>query len=169
MRLGRNLFLNNCATCHGSDARGAIGFPNLTDNAWLSDSSPAGIQNTIANGRIGVMPALGAALGDQGADSVVAYVRSLSGDQRDAGLVETGKQQYNLYCMACHGADGTGMQALGAPNLTDDIWLHGGSDEVIRDVIVNGRTNQMPAQKDILTEDRIRTVVAYVLSLNEGQ
>jgi cytochrome c oxidase cbb3-type subunit 3 len=168
VKLGRNLFLNNCATCHGSDARGAIGFPNLTDNAWLSDSSPAGIQNTIANGRIGVMPALGAALGEAGADAVVAYVRSLGGEQRDASLVEAGKQQYMLYCVACHAQDGTGMQALGAPNLTDNIWLHGSSDAAIRDVIVNGRTNQMPAQKEILTDDRIRTVVAYVMSLNEG-
>jgi cytochrome c oxidase cbb3-type subunit 3 len=168
VRLGRNLFLNNCATCHGSDARGAIGFPNLTDADWLSDSSPAGIQNTITNGRTGVMPALGAALGDEGTEAVIAYVRSLSGAQGDPALVEAGKQQYMLYCVACHGADGKGMQALGAPNLTDNIWLHGDSEEVLRDMIVNGRVNQMPGQKEVLvTDDRIRTVVAYVMSLSE--
>jgi cytochrome c oxidase cbb3-type subunit 3 len=168
LRLGRNLFLNYCATCHGSDGRGARSFPNLTDNAWLGDSSPQGIQNTIANGRTGVMPALGAALGEEGTDKVVAYVLSLSGQSdADQATIAAGQQSYQTLCIACHGANGKGMAALGAPDLTDDVWLHGGSADDIRDVIVNGRLNQMPAQKDLLTEDRIRTVVAYVLSLNE--
>jgi cytochrome c oxidase cbb3-type subunit 3 len=167
IRLGRNLFLNNCATCHGSDGRGARGFPNLTDDEWLADSSPQGIQQTVANGRIGVMPALGAALGEQGTDEVIAYVRSLSGSAGDNTLVTAGQQKYMQFCAACHGPQGRGMAVLGAPNLTNDIWLHGGSDADIRDVINAGRTNQMPAQSALLTEDRIRVVVAYVLSLGE--
>lgn len=168
VRLGRNLYLNNCATCHGSDGRGAIGFPNLTDGAWLYGGSPETIQQTISNGRTGVMPALGAALGEPGTAEVVAYVRSLSGQGNAAAdTVAAGQQKYMQYCIACHGPQGKGMQALGAPDLTDDAWLHGSSAAAISDVITNGRLNQMPAQSALLSEDRIRTLVAYVLSLGE--
>ena len=167
VRLGRNLYLNNCATCHGSDARGARGFPNLSDGIWQYGGDPAVVVQTISNGRIGVMPALGAVLGDTGTDEVVAYVQSLSGaGSADAAVVAAGQQKYVQFCSACHGATGVGMAALGAPNLTDDTWLHGGSAEIIRDVIMNGRQNQMPAQRDLLSEDRIRVLAAYVLSLN---
>lgn len=166
VRLGRNLYLNNCATCHGSDARGAKAFPNLTDAEWQYGGTSAAVMQTITNGRIGVMPALGAALGDDGTDAVVEYVLSLSGSSNaDADALGTGQQKYMQFCAACHGPTGQGMQALGAPNLTNDIWLHGGSAETIRDIIMNGRQNQMPAQKDLLSEDRIRVLGAYVLSL----
>ncbi|RMF96577.1 MAG: cytochrome-c oxidase, cbb3-type subunit III [Gammaproteobacteria bacterium] len=169
VRLGRNLFLNRCATCHGSDARGARGFPNLTDDAWLWGSAPETIQATITNGRVGVMPALGAALGEQGLNEVVAYLLSLSGrGAADPAAVQAGQQKFLQYCSACHGPQAQGNQMLGAPNLTDDDWLHGSSEEAIRDVILNGRQNQMPAQKDFLTADQIRTLVAYVLSLQQG-
>lgn len=166
VRLGRNLYLNNCATCHGSDARGAKGFPNLTDADWQYGGTSAAVLQTITNGRIGVMPALGAALGDDGTDAVVQYVLSLSGNSNaDADTLGTGQQKFMQFCAACHGPMGQGMQALGAPNLTNDIWLHGGSAETIHDIIMNGRQNQMPAQKDLLSEDRIRVLGAYVLSL----
>ena len=166
VRIGRNLFLNNCATCHGSDARGAKDFPNLTDNAWLYGGDPETIRQTITNGRTGVMPALGAALGPQGLDEVVGYVMSLSG--RDSAGQETraaGQQKFLQFCAACHGATAEGTAALGAPNLRDDDWLHGGTEADIRDVIQNGRINTMPAQGPRLGDDRIRTLVAYVLSL----
>jgi len=166
VRLGRNLYLNNCATCHGSDARGATGFPNLTDDSWQYGGTPEAIQYTITNGRIGVMPALGAALGDEGTDAVVQYVLSLSGNSTaGADTLGTGQQKYMQYCVACHGPTGQGMQALGAPSLTDGYWLHGGSAADIRAIIMNGRQNQMPAQKNLLSEDRIRVLGAYVLSL----
>ncbi len=167
VRLGRNLYLNNCATCHGSDARGARGFPNLSDGIWQYGGDPAVIVQTITNGRIGVMPALGAALGEGGTDEVVAYVQSLSGaGSADPAVLAAGQQKYVQFCSACHGATGQGMAALGAPDLSDDSWLHGGSAEIIRDIIMNGRQNQMPAQRDLLSEERIRVLAAYVLSLN---
>jgi cytochrome c oxidase cbb3-type subunit 3 len=168
VRLGRNLFLNRCITCHGSDARGARGYPNLTDGVWLYGSSPETIHETIANGRAGAMPALGAALGDQGLDEVVAYLLSLSGRATaTAGTVTAGQQKFVQFCSACHGPTGLGNPALGAPSLADEEWLHGGSEADIRDVIQQGRVNQMPAQSDVLTPDRIRVLVAYVLSLGQ--
>ena len=169
VRLGRNLYLNNCATCHGSDARGARGFPNLTDSDWLWGSSPEAIQASITNGRIGVMPALGAALGDQGLGEVVAYILSLNGrGDADRATIDAGQQKYLQFCSACHGPQAQGMQALGAPNLGNGVWLHGGEPADLRDVILNGRQNQMPAQNELLSADRIRTLVAYVLSLGDN-
>jgi cytochrome c oxidase cbb3-type subunit 3 len=166
VRLGRNLFLNNCSTCHGSDGRGARGFPNLTDGAWLHGRAPEVIEATITSGRTSVMPALGAAVGDQGVTELTAYVLSLSRPgSGDASAIEAGQQKYQTFCAACHGADGRGNQAVGAPDLTDADWLHGGTEADIRDVIMKGRVNQMPAQLDILGADRIRVLVAYVLSL----
>jgi len=168
VRLGRNIFMNHCSTCHGSDARGAKGFPNLTANTWLYGGAPETIEASIANGRNGVMPALGAALGEQGLDDVVSYVMSLSGINpgASADAIDRGQQKYMTMCIGCHGPTGTGMAVLGAANLTDEVWLHGSNEADIRDVILNGRMSMMPAQRDTLSKDRIRTVVAYVLSLN---
>ncbi|MDH3978503.1 MAG: cytochrome-c oxidase, cbb3-type subunit III [Gammaproteobacteria bacterium] len=166
--LGRNLYQNNCATCHGADGRGAKGFPDLTAGVWLYGGAPETIEMTIANGRNGVMPALGAALGEQGLTDVIAYVLSLSGNTADSGSVENGQQKYMTMCVACHGPTGTGNPALGAPNLTDDVWLHGASAAAIQDVIVKGRMSQMPAQRDVLSEDRIRVLTGYVLSLSSA-
>jgi len=168
VQLGRNIYMNHCATCHGSDARGAKGFPNLTAGTWLYGGEPETIEATITNGRNGVMPALGAALGEQGLDDVVAFVMSLSGRSTDADAVNRGREKYMMMCIGCHGPTGTGMAALGAANLTDDVWLHGAAKADIRSVILNGRMSQMPAQSNILNADRIRTVVAFVLSLNEA-
>lgn len=166
VRLGRNIYMNHCTTCHGSDARGAKGFPNLTAGVWLYGGDPATIESTITNGRNGVMPALGAALGEDGLNDVVAFVQSLSGRKMDDGAVERGREKYMMMCIGCHGPTGTGMAALGAANLTDDVWLHGTDEADIRDVIINGRMSQMPPQRETLSAERIRTVVAYVLSLS---
>ncbi len=166
VRLGQNLFRNHCVTCHGSDARGARGFPNLADASWLYGGSASAIEQSITHGRMGVMPAQGAILGEEGVDNMVGYVLTLAGREAPAGAdVEAGRQKYQQVCIACHGPTGTGNPALGAPDLTADLWVHGGTAEDIRDVLVNGRINQMPAQKDLLSEDRIRTLVAYVMSL----
>lgn len=167
VKLGRNLFLNRCAGCHGSDARGARGFPNLTDGAWLHGNAPETVQASIANGRTGVMPALGAALGEPGVGEVIAFIRSLPAPAGTAPSAEAtaGRQKFMTFCIACHGADARGNPAIGAPNLADGDWLHGPNDADIRDVIMKGRMNQMPAQQEALGADRIRVLVAYVLSL----
>ncbi len=164
LALGHSLFLNNCINCHGSDARGAIGFPNLTDNDWLYGGEPQNIVDSITHGRQGMMPPLGAALGPQGVDELVAYVLSLSGREAPADKVEAGKARFVL-CAACHGADGRGNQTIGAPNLTDDIWLYGGSSAAIRQTIMDGRHGQMPAHQ-WLGDDKIRLLAAYVYSLS---
>jgi cytochrome c oxidase cbb3-type subunit 3 len=173
MSTARNLFALNCSTCHGSDARGAKGFPNLTDNDWLWGGAPDRIYETIAQGRDGAMPAWGGALGKNGVEQVLAYVLSLSHGGRladDSPLVaqqvEAGKQTFNTICAACHGLDGKGNQQLGAPNLTDKIWLHGGATEDIRDTITNGRINHMPAHLERLGETRVKLLSAYVYSLS---
>lgn len=166
MEIAGRLFGNNCATCHGADARGAPGFPNLTDGDWLHGGTPEVIHATIANGRIGVMPPWGEMLGPQGVEQVVAYVQSLSGQSSDAALAAAGKDRFMQICAACHGPDGRGQQALGAPNLTDNIWLYGGSADAIRTTIVKGRQNQMPAHLDLLGETRVRLLTGYILSLS---
>jgi cytochrome c oxidase, cbb3-type, subunit III len=169
MQTGQRLFGNNCAVCHGADARGAIGFPNLTDGDWLWGGDPETIKETIMNGRQGVMPAWGQVLGEQGVEEVAAYVYSLNGRQAPAHLLEAGKAKFEATCAACHGIDGKGMQAVGAPNLTDNVWLYGGSLTSIKETIRNGRTGTMPAHKDLLGEDRVHIVAAYVYSLSANK
>jgi cytochrome c oxidase cbb3-type subunit 3 len=169
--IGRRLFANSCAMCHGSDARGAPGFPNLTDNDWIWGNEYEQILTSITNGRIGTMPALGAALGEDGVNEVVAYVQQLSGQDADSTLATAGKARFDMLCMACHGLDGKGNQALGAPNLTNGIWLYGGSAGTIAETINNGRAGMMPAHKSLLNEQRRRVIAAYVkgLSATGGQ
>jgi cytochrome c oxidase cbb3-type subunit III len=171
LAVGRNLFASHCILCHGSDGQGATGFPNLTDSDWLWGGDPASVVTTITGGRTGIMVAWRDALGgDAGVNDVLAYVLSLSGrSSREAGDALHGKVLYESICIACHGADGKGNQALGAPNLTDNIWLHGSSVANIRDVIANGRQGQMPAQGGVLSELKIRLLAAYVLSLGNGR
>jgi cytochrome c oxidase cbb3-type subunit III len=164
--LGRSLFANNCTACHGSDARGAPGFPNLTDNDWLHGGAPAQIVETITHGREGIMPALGPALGDQGVNEVTAYALSLSGRKEPEQLVAAGKNRFVL-CAACHGADGKGNQAIGAPNLTDDIWLYGGTEAAVRKSVADGRHGQMPSHA-WLGDDKIKLLAAYVYSLSHA-
>jgi cytochrome c oxidase cbb3-type subunit 3 len=165
MRVARNLYANNCAVCHGSDARGAKGFPNLTDADWLYGGAPETVQATIANGRIGVMPAWAEVLGPQGVEEVTSHVLTLSGLEAPADLAAAGKPKFEMFCASCHGLDGKGMQAVGAPNLTDGIWLYAPTADEIRYGIVNGRNNQMPAQLELLGEQKVRLLAAYVLSL----
>jgi cytochrome c oxidase cbb3-type subunit 3 len=164
LALGRSLFANNCIACHGSDARGAPGFPDLTDNDWLYGGAPANIVESITHGRQGVMPPLGAVLGEQGVREVVSYVLSLSGREAPADEVAAGKSRFVL-CAACHGADGKGNQDIGAPNLTDQIWLYGGSRAAITKSVVEGRLGKMPAH-DWLGQDKIRLLAAYLYSLS---
>jgi len=166
--MGRNLFVNNCANCHGADGHGNVGFPNLADNDWLYGGSPEQIQTTISGGRVGVMIPWGDVLGSDGVENVLAYVLSLSGRSVPAGDLVAGKQIFTTNCVACHGVDGKGSQALGAPNLTDNIWLYGGSVEAIRNSIAHGRQGQMPAQLARLGAERIRVLTAYVLSLGDA-
>ena len=171
--MGERLFLNYCSQCHGSDARGGRGFPNLTDNDWLYGGAPETIRESITNGRMGVMPALGPALGEDGVKEVVAYVRSLSGLPSDGLKAQLGKPRFLQICAACHGADGKGNQALGAPNLTDQIWLYDSSEATIAQGINKGRHvgldpehKPMPAHKESLGPGKIQILAAYVWGLS---
>lgn len=166
LRIGRNLFVNNCGACHGSDGRGAPGFPNLTDRDWLWGGTPADIVQSISDGRLSMMPAWRDALGgDSGVEDVLRYVMSLSGRDLPAGDLVNGKAKFTAICSACHGADGRGNQALGAPNLTDRVWLNGGSIAAVRESISNGRHAEMPAHLARLGETRVNLLAAYVISL----
>jgi len=166
--IGGRLFGHNCAMCHGSDGRGAKGFPNLADDSWLWGDSYEQVLTSITKGRVGVMPPLGAALGEDGLLEVVAYVQQLSGQTADSELAAAGEARYQMICMACHGMDGKGNQALGAPDLTDETWLYGGNPADIEATVVNGRNGNMPAHENLLSEDRRRLVAAYVKSLSDN-
>jgi cytochrome c oxidase cbb3-type subunit III len=166
MSTAGNLFGANCSTCHGADARGARGFPNLTDADWLWGGDEQAIYESIANGRHGVMPALGSVLGDTGLNEVASYVVSLTGRKAPADWIAAGKERYAMLCAACHGADARGNPALGAPNLADSTWLHGGDFETVRATIANGRNSEMPPHAASLGENKVRLLAAYVLSLS---
>lgn len=169
-KIGERLFLNNCAQCHGSDARGSKGFPNLTDQKWLYGGSPETIETTILHGRHGQMPPMAAALGsDQDVKNVAHYVLSLSGSSHNPIKAAFGKPKFTAVCAACHGVKGTGNQLLGAPNLTDKNWLYGGSVETIMETISKGRANSMPAFKDFLGEDKVHVLAAYVWGLSNSK
>ncbi len=167
IEMGKRIFLNNCAVCHGSDAGGAPGFPALNDDDWLYGGAPGQIVKTITDGRKGAMPAWGSTFGKQGVLELAAYVETLSGRPADEKLAAAGKTKF-MTCAGCHGMDGKGMQALGAPNLTDRIWLYGGSPAVIAKSIQDGRNGVMPAHKDLLGSDRIHLVASYVYSLTHS-
>lgn len=162
METGQRLFLNNCATCHGSAGQGAKGFPNLADDDWLKDSSAATIYSTIQNGRNGMMPNLGISK----ANSVILaeYVQSLSGAKVSRYVTEKGPSLFQI-CAACHGPDGKGNKVLGAPNLTDDIWMHGSTSAEISHIIENGVQANMPSFKRLLSPSEMKFLAAYVLSL----
>ncbi len=173
--MGERLFLGECAQCHGSDAGGSRGFPNLRDNDWLYGGAPETIRESIMNGRMGVMPALGGVLGADGTRNVVAYVRSLSGLPSDGLRAQIGKPLFEQNCSACHGMDGKGNQAIGAPNLTDKVWLYGSSEATITEGINKGRninatagTTTMPSHKDTLGAGKVQILAAYVWGLSNG-
>ena len=164
--MGERLFLTYCAQCHGSDARGNKGYPNLTDSDWLYGGEPDVIKTTLLKGRHGQMPPMGAALGgEKDIENVAHYVLSLSNSTHDPIKAAFGKEKFGA-CAACHGADGKGNQALGAPNLTDKIWLYGGSASTIMETIRNGRNNQMPAFEEFLGEGKVHLLAAYVWGLS---
>ena len=164
--VGERLFMNTCAQCHGSDARGAKGFPNLADNDWLGGTDHAYIRTVIAQGRTGVMPPMGAAVGGpEDVRNVAHHVLSLSGSPHDAVRAAQGKEKFAA-CAACHGADGKGMHAVGAPNLTDNTWLHGWGEEAIVRAINEGLNNHMPGQSALLNDGQINVLASYVLGLS---
>ena len=164
--IGERLFLTYCAQCHGSDARGNKGFPNLTDKDWLHGGEPETIKTTIMGGRHGMMPPMAAAIGgDKEVENVAHYVLSLSGSAHDPIKAAFGKEKFGA-CAACHGPDGRGNQAIGSANLTDKIWLYGGSADTIMETIRKGRDNTMPSFKDFLGEAKVHLLAAYVWSLS---
>lgn len=165
--IGQRLFLNYCAQCHGSDAGGSRGFPSLRDRDWLYGGEPEAIRATIAEGRNGVMPPMAAAVGgDEGVKDVMHYVFKLGGRTHDGLRAFSGKAKFNAACAACHGADGKGSPQIGAPNLTDDTWLWGGSEKAVFETITRGRTNVMPPHKELLDAGKIHLLTAYVYGLS---
>lgn len=168
LAIGHNVFANNCIACHGSAARGGPGFPNLTDGDWLFGGDADTVVATITNGRAGVMPPWGTVIGDDGVENVANYVLSLSGASHDAAKAQVGKTQFMTMCIACHGGDGKGNTVIGAPNLTDNIWLYGGDLASVEATIRNGRRGEMPAWGKALGPDRVRLVAAWVLAQSKA-
>jgi cytochrome c oxidase cbb3-type subunit III len=166
--IGERLFMNNCSQCHGSDAHGGKGFPNLTDNDWLHGGTPDKIVETITKGRVGNMPTMAAAVGtSDDVKNVANYVLSLSGSPHDSVRANLGKEKF-VVCAACHGPDGKGMQAVGSANLTDNIWLHGFGEQAIINMVANGKVNVMPAQEGKLTAPQIHVLASYVWGLSNN-
>jgi len=167
MKMGERLYVNYCAVCHGSDARGASGFPNLRDGDWLYGGSPEQIKHSVLYGRQGAMPSWEAPLGGaEGVDQAATYVMKLAGRSVDESVAEQGKQKFETLCVACHMADGTGNVAMGAPNLTNNVWLYGGSPRAIKESIAKGRSGVMPAHSEFLGEAKVHILAAYVYSLS---
>lgn len=168
LKIGQRLFMQNCSQCHGSDARGQRGFPNLTDNDWLYGGTPEKITETLIMGRSGMMQGFLESFGEQGVDEVVAYALSLSGRQVNQTLKDAGEARFAI-CSACHGVDGKGNQMIGAPNLTDNIWLYGGTQDAVTETLKYGRNGVMPSFKDTLGEKKIHLVATYVYSLSQDK
>ena len=172
LKVGQRLFIQNCSQCHGSDAHGTTGFPNLADKDWLYGGTPEKIKESIMHGRtaVGMMAWSDAIGGEKGVKEVAAYVISLSGRSVNADLAKAGKAKFGM-CAGCHGPDGQGSLALGmpmgAPNLSDNIWLYGGSQRAIEESIRNGRAGVMPPWKDILGEEKVHVISAYIYSLSQ--
>ena len=168
LRLGRNIYAHNCSTCHGSDARGARGYPNLTDDHWIWGDGSDQVWTTISQGRQAVMPSFDASLGDQELTRTAVYVQKLAGQSVDESLAAAGKRHFDRLCAACHGPEGKGNPMLGAPNLTAGTYLYGGDIDSLRQTIRHGRQGVMPGQLELIGEARARLVTAYVLSLGGG-
>lgn len=168
MAMGERLFVNNCATCHGSDARGGKGFPDLTDQDWLHGGAPAKIEETITQGRVGSMPPMAAAVGsEQDIRNLAHYVLSLSGGAHNNIAAQLGRSSFKA-CAACHGPEGKGNPLIGAPNLSDKVWLHGWGEEAVMGMIKNGKTNVMPAHDTRLSAEQIHVLAAYVWQLSQS-
>lgn len=174
MKMGSRLFLNNCSVCHGSDAGGNFGFPNLTDKDWLYGGAPERIKETITLGRQGAMPAWGPIIGETNVANVVEFVLKRAGKEHDEAKAALGETVFTTNCVACHGADGKGNQLVGAPNLTDDIWLYGAATPeelpaTLRQTVRNGRAGVMPTHAETLKPERIHLLAAYVYSLSQEE
>ncbi|PAU65571.1 cytochrome-c oxidase, cbb3-type subunit III [Pseudomonas sp. PIC25] len=168
LKMGGRLFASNCSVCHGSDAKGAYGFPNLTDNDWLYGGEAETIKTTIMQGRQAAMPAWKDVIGEEGIKNVAGYVRSLSGLKNPEGLdVAAGQEIFKANCVACHGPEGKGTHAMGAPNLTDKVWLYGSSFAQVQQTLRYGRNGRMPAQEEHLGNDKVHLLAAYVYSLSQ--
>jgi len=170
LKMGGRLFASNCSVCHGSDAKGAYGFPNLTDNDWLWGGEPETIKTTILHGRQAAMPAWKDVIGEEGIRNVAGYVRSLSGRDTPEGIsvdIEQGQKIFATNCVVCHGPEAKGVAAMGAPNLTDNVWLYGSSFAQIQQTLRYGRNGRMPAQEAILGNDKVHLLAAYVYSLSQ--
>lgn len=168
LEMGKRLYMTYCMQCHGADARGSKGFPNLADSDWLYGGEPEKIVETIAGGRQGMMPPH-AHLGGDTIKDLANFVRSLSGLPNDSVRAAKGKEAFtSAGCVGCHGPEGKGMQAIGAPNLTDKVWLYGSSEATITETITNGRQNKMPAWKEFLGDAKVHLLAAYVFSLSQG-
>ncbi len=169
MKVGQRLFANNCAVCHGSTGRGSLGFPNLTDNDWLYGGDPETIKTTLLYGRNGQMPAKGLKpdMSSTDVSNLTHYLLSFSGRSDDEAAVKAGSEMYATACVACHGADAKGNQAIGAPNLTDNVWLYGSTAEKITQTLNYGRAGVMPAQLEKLGEEKVHLLAAYVYSLSQ--
>ncbi len=163
--MGQRLYLNSCAQCHGSDAGGSIGFPNLTDNDWLYGGTPEAIKTTIMNGRGGIMPSF-IQLPAKDIVNVASYVRALSGLTSDSFKATQGEIIFRNNCVSCHGSNGKGNQLLGAPNLTDKVWLYGASQATIIETLTKGRQGMMPAQDKVLSPEKIHLLTAYIWGLS---
>jgi cytochrome c oxidase cbb3-type subunit 3 len=163
------LFSTNCSICHGADARGTAGFPNLRDDKWLYGSSGEAIKFSITNGRNGIMPAWLPAVGEQGVAELTEYLLSFKKTSGDSQLAAAGEEKFKIFCVACHGADATGNQALGAPDLTDGSWLYGGNAKTISESISKGRQGVMPAHKVLLGENQIHLLTSYILGFSAKQ
>jgi cytochrome c oxidase cbb3-type subunit 3 len=167
LRIGERLYLTYCTACHGADAKGVPGYPNLSDSDWLWGGEPDQIKASILNGRTGVMPAWEAPLGGAaGVEDMTQHVLSLGQRPHDEGKAARGKEKYTALCAGCHGSEGKGNAALGAPNLTDGIWVYGGSPRAIAESIAKGRNGRMPAHKDFLGDDKAHLLTAYIYSLS---
>jgi len=173
LQTGQRIFASNCSVCHGSTAKGSQGFPNLTDNDWLYGGTPEDIVKTITHGRNGMMPAKGLmpAMTDEQVVATAQYVRSLNDDDLtyDAEQAEVGAGVFAQACAACHGGDAKGMHITGAPNLTDKVWLYGGSTKQIEFTIRHGRSGKMPAQGERFSEEQIHVLATYVYSLSHKE
>ncbi|GLZ23469.1 Cbb3-type cytochrome c oxidase subunit [Stutzerimonas stutzeri] len=170
LKMGGRLFASNCSVCHGSDAKGAYGFPNLTDDDWLWGGEPETIKATILHGRQAAMPAWKDVIGEEGIRNVAGYVRSLSGRDTPEGIsvdIEQGQKIFAANCVVCHGPEAKGVTAMGAPNLTDNVWLYGSSFAQIQQTLRYGRNGRMPAQEAILGHDKVHLLAAYVYSLSQ--
>ncbi|WOJ93899.1 cytochrome-c oxidase, cbb3-type subunit III [Congregibacter variabilis] len=166
-KMGMRIYGNNCSQCHGLDAAGALGFPNLADDDWLYGGSADAIKHTLVNGRRAAMPPWESILGEDGIAEATAYVLSLNSREADPKLVQAGEKHYQTYCVACHGPEAKGNTLMGAPNLTNGIWLYGGSQEQIAHSLRVGRNGVMPAFANTLSEDKIHLVAAYIYGLSK--